>query len=166
MTSTPRTGQLPQWLLPFEHAGRCYDQIGALSVGIGSAASVALTFATSAVGALVTGDGSPTVAEAMPDPAAAGVAMALGGLFTAFWRLWRHLLVHRAVVDHQGRRLDALIDAINAGRVDPAELPAIRALLVDLGVDVDGLPAPAPVLTGETVGPVRHHDLVSVGEGV
>jgi hypothetical protein len=164
----PHTGQLPHWLLPFEHPGRCYDQIGAVSVGVGAGVSVALTTAVAAAYAALAGDAPLTVAAALPNPVSAGLAMLIGGLAAGAWRLRSHLQAHRAVVDQQAEQLATVIEAITGGLVAPASVPKLCALLAELGVDLDGAaePAAAPVLIGEVVGLDPRRELVSAGEGV
>lgn len=123
---TRPTGELPARMLPFPHAGRCYDQIGAMSIAGGAAAGGALSVAVTAGLQHLHGQALTVV----PDPGVAGVAIVVGSTLTGGWRLYRHWLEHRATVDAVQAitdEINALFARVHAGEADPAELDDLFA---------------------------------------
>jgi hypothetical protein len=124
-------GELPAWLYPATHRGRCYDQIGAISVGAGAAASPLLAAVCTAAQHLLAGHWPLTWADFAPEPVTAAAALALTPLAAAGYFLYRHWLPHRALarVDADNEALLAeAIAAARAGDLDPAQLHDLAPL--------------------------------------
>ena len=118
-------GDLPDWLYPMEHAGRCYDQIGALSLGVGVAASPLTAVTGSVVQALLARHWPLGFADLMPESTTTAAAVALTPIAAAVWFLYRHWRPHRALalVEADTEVLVAQAAAmVAAGELDLAEL--------------------------------------------
>jgi len=118
-------GNLPAWLYPATHGGRCYDQIGAISVGVGAAGSPLLAAVCTAAQHLLGGHWPLTWADFVPDPVTAGLALAFTPVVAAGFFLYRHWLPHRELArveaDNEALLAEA-IAAVQAGDLDPAQL--------------------------------------------
>lgn len=119
--------ELPAWMYPAEHGGRCYDPIGAIAVGLGAAGSPLLAAAGTVVQHLLAGDWQLRLVDLIPDLSSVAVAFALTPLSAAALCLYRHWRQHRALalVEEENRVLLAeLVRAARAGEVDLDQLLA------------------------------------------
>ncbi len=169
MTHTPSrtTGrpdqrvELPAWLYPTDHQGRCYDQIGALSVGVGAGTSPVLAAASTVLQHLLAGHWHLGLADVVPDPATVAGAFALTPLFAAGLFLYRHWRQHRAValLEDGNEALRAELAALEEGNAELlAELVAAGAAGE---LDMEQLLADLAAAAGEaTVAAGAQHELL------
>lgn len=130
--------QLPAALYPADHEGLCYDQIGALTVGVGFAVAGPVLAAVGAAGqAALAGHWPLSLLDVLPDPAAVGISGVLSALLTAGVFMRRHWRMHRALTLVNAEIRELLADALASVAAGEMDVETYLELLAAAGIADD-----------------------------